>query len=242
MLSLRGAPALSEFRLEKLAQKISDIHPDILLLHTEYVHFAQLRRPLAAQRETILASLLAYGPQLSGASGDTLADATLLLVVPRPGTISPWSSKATDIAHNCGLDEIERLERGVAWYVRLPANLANSARQALESLLHDRMTETILPALEAAQQLFEHAAPRPVMTVDVLVGGRQALVNANQSLGLALAEDEIDYLHDSFTALGRNPNDIELMMFAQANSEHCRHKIFNAQLDHRRAAAGAFAV
>ena len=98
MLSLRGAPALSEFRLEKLAQKISDIHPDILLLHTEYVHFAQLRRPLAAQRETILASLLAYGPQQSGARGDSVSDATLLLVVPRPGTISPWSSKATDEA------------------------------------------------------------------------------------------------------------------------------------------------
>jgi phosphoribosylformylglycinamidine synthase len=229
MLSLRGAPALSEFRLEKLAQKISTIHHDIHLLHTEYMHFAQLRRPLAASRQKILASLLAYGPQLSAASSDPLADATLLLVVPRPGTISPWSSKATDIAHNCGLDEIERLERGVAWYVRLPANLANAARQALEALLHDRMTETVLPALEAAQQLFEYAAPRPIMTVDVLVGGRQALVAANQSLGLALAADEIDYLHDSFTGLGRNPNDIELMMFAQANSEHCRHKIFNAQ-------------
>ncbi len=228
MLSLRGAPALSEFRLEKLAQKIADINPDIQLLHTEYVHFAQLRRPLTAQRETLLASLLAYGPQRSAASSDTLADATLLLVVPRPGTISPWSSKATDIAHNCGLDEVERLERGIAWYLRLPTNLAESARQALEALVHDRMTETIFPSMEAAQQLFEHAAPRPITTVDVLVGGRQALVVANQSLGLALAADEIDYLHNSFITLGRNPSDIELMMFAQANSEHCRHKIFNA--------------
>jgi len=228
MLSLRGAPALSEFRLEKLTQKISNIHPDIQLLCTEYAHFVQLRRPLTAEREKILASLLAYGPQLSVGSTATLTTATLLLVVPRPGTISPWSSKATDIAHNCGLDEIERLERGVAWYVRLPENLAESARQALEALLHDRMTQTIVSALESAQQLFEHAAPRPVASVDVLSGGRQALVDADRSLGLALASDEIDYLLDSFTALGRNPGDIELMMFAQANSEHCRHKIFNA--------------
>ncbi len=126
MLSLRGAPALSEFRLEKLAQKICDIHPDIQLLHTEYVHFAQLQRPLKPERQKILASLLAYGPRRLAASSETPADATLLLVVPRPGTISPWSSKATDIAYNCGLDEIERLERGVAWYLRLPVNLAKS--------------------------------------------------------------------------------------------------------------------
>ncbi len=195
MLSLRGAPALSEFRLEKVAQRISSIHPDMQLLHTEYVHFARLRRPLTAERQKILASLLAYGPQLSVVSSDALTDGALLLVVPRPGTISPWSSKATDIAHNCGLDEIERLERGLAWYVRLPENLAQSARDALAALVHDRMTETVMSTLDAAQQLFEHAAPRPVTTVDVLGGGRQALVAANQALGLALAADEIDYLH-----------------------------------------------
>jgi phosphoribosylformylglycinamidine synthase len=228
MLSLRGAPALSEFRLEKLAQKISTIHPDIQLLHTEYVHFAQLLRPLTDQRQTILASLLAYGPQLPAAGIDTPADATLLLVIPRPGTISPWSSKATDIAHNCGLEEIERLERGLAWYVRLPGSLTQSAREALDTLVHDRMTETIVPAMAAAQQLFEHAEPQQMAMVDILGGGRQALLDADRSLGLALADDEIDYLLDSFNALGRNPNDIELMMFAQANSEHCRHKIFNA--------------
>ncbi len=228
MLFLRGAPALSEFRLTKLAQKMSAVHPDLQLLHTEYVHFAQLQRPLTVERQQILASLLAYGPQLTIAERVTVDDIALLLVVPRPGTISPWSSKATDIAHNCGLDEIERLERGLAWYLRMPVNLAQSAREALEALVHDRMTETILPAMEAARQLFEHAAPRPITTIDVLGGGRQALLDADRLLGLALAADEIDYLLDSFTALGRNPNDIELMMFAQANSEHCRHKIFNA--------------
>jgi len=228
MLSLRGAPALSEFRLQKLTQRIATLHPDLQLLRTEFVHFAELRRPLAAARENLLASLLAYGPQLSTAGAIMPADATLLLVIPRPGTISPWSSKATEIAHSCGLDEIERLERGVAWYLRLPEDLDAAARQALELLLHDRMTESVVPTLESAQQLFAHTAPRPLAKVDVLGGGRQALVDADRTLGLALASDEIDYLLESFTNLGRNPGDIELMMFAQANSEHCRHKIFNA--------------
>ena len=228
MLSLRGAPALSEFRLKKLAHRISEVHPDIQILRAEFVHFVQLQRPLTEQRQKILASLLTYGPLLPVAGEEALANATLFLVVPRPGTVSPWSSKATDIAYNCGLQEIERLERGLAWHFSLPAKLTASARQALEALVHDRMTETILPAMESAQQLFEHAAPRPLATVDVLSNGREALLEANRTLGLALAEDEIDYLLDSFIALGRNPSDVELMMFAQANSEHCRHKIFNA--------------
>ncbi|MBK6737405.1 MAG: phosphoribosylformylglycinamidine synthase [Haliea sp.] len=228
MLSLRGAPALSEFRLHKLAQKITALHPDIHLLHTEYVHFAQLHQPLTAGQQATLASLLAYGPRTEMGNPDTLEDATLFLVVPRPGTISPWSSKATDIAHNCGLRDVERLERGVACYVRMPANLDAAVRDAFEKLLHDRMTETILPSLESAQALFAHAAPRALSTVNVLDGGRQALEDADRNLGLALASDEFDYLLESFTALGRNPSDVELMMFAQANSEHCRHKIFNA--------------
>ena len=229
MLTLRGAPALSSFRLDKLAQKLSDIHPDIKLLHTQYVHFAELQRPLDEGSEATLARLLSYGPQLARApGGEVLAAAELLLVVPRPGTISPWSSKATDIAHNCGLDEIERLERGIAWYFSLPADLAAPQRVAVTALVHDRMTETVLGALDEAEQLFQHAAPRPMIAVDVLGGGRQALVAADRALGLALADDEIDYLVASFEELGRNPNDVELMMFAQANSEHCRHKIFNA--------------
>ena len=228
MLTLRGAPALSAFRLDKLAPKLSAIHPDIKLRHTEYVHFAQLHRPLAPERMEILASLLCYGPELHAGSVDSLAEAELLLVVPRPGTISPWSSKATDIAHNCGLQEIERLERGIAWYFSLPASLAPPQRAAVDALVHDRMTESVLGELDAAQLLFQHASPKPMATVDVLGGGREALVAADRSLGLALASDEIDYLVESFIALGRNPNDVELMMFAQANSEHCRHKIFNA--------------
>jgi hypothetical protein len=228
MLILRGAPALSQFRLEKLAQKIASIHPDARLLHTEFVHFASVRGPLSQQGQAVLARLLEYGPGSARGDRELPPDARLFLVVPRPGTISPWSSKATDIAHNCGLEDIERLERGVAWYLALPEALADHERAAVEELIHDRMTEAVLPSLDAAEGLFAHAEPAALTTVDVLGGGREALVEADGRLGLALAEDEIDYLVDSFTGLGRNPSDVELMMFAQANSEHCRHKIFNA--------------
>lgn len=235
MLTLRGAAALSAFRLDKLAQKLTAVHPDIQLLQTEYVHFCELREPLSGAREGVLESLLTYGVhglenKANPASGDSdvPVGATTLLVVPRPGTISPWSSKATDIAHNCGLQEIERIERGQAWYFRLPDALSPAARAQLESLIHDRMIESVMSTLESAQALFAHSQPRPLSCVDVLGVGREALVIADRTLGLALADDEIDYLLESFTALGRNPNDIELMMFAQANSEHCRHKIFNA--------------
>ncbi len=228
MLTLRGAPALSAFRREKLARKLSAIHPGLLLLHTEFVHFAELDRPLQGARLERLERLLQYGPAMPGDGDWQSGDVQLLLVVPRPGTISPWSSKATDIARNCGLDEVLRLERGIAYYCSMPGDMDTAARDALAALLHDRMTETVLADMAAAEQLFHHAAPVPMTSVDVLAGGRTALVEADRALGLALADDEIDYLVESFTALGRNPNDVELMMFAQANSEHCRHKIFNA--------------
>ena len=239
MLILRGASALSTFRLDKLAPKIAQVHPAIEILRTEFVHFCQLLEPLTQERQAILQSLLSYGEEtVSGegaVSGDGAPrsqshgkDASLFLVVPRPGTISPWSSKATDIAHNCGLGEIERLERGQAWYLRLPEALSEQATSDLLALLHDRMTEAVLTDLDHAEQLFVHAEPRTLESVDILAGGRSALQDANRNLGLALADDEVDYLVEAFTALGRNPHDIELMMFAQANSEHCRHKIFNA--------------
>ena len=228
MLTLRGAPALSAFRLDKLAQKFSAIHPEIQLLCPEYLHFAELLAPLEPARLEILNSLLTYGPAPAALPEDKMARAALLLVVPRPGTISPWSSKATDIAHNCGLHEIERLERGIAWYFLLPGDITGEQTVALRALVHDRMTESVFDSVDAAQQLFSHATPAPMESVNVLVGGRDALAAADSKLGLALAGDEIDYLVESFTALGRNPNDVELMMFAQANSEHCRHKIFNA--------------
>jgi len=151
-------------------------------------------------------------------------ESSRLLVVPRIGTISPWSSKATDVAHNCGLDRVRRIERGIWYTVAGPVR----GERALRAALHDRMTESVLASEAEAEQLFAHAQPRPLQTIDLLGEGRVAIETANLSLGLALAPDEIDYLAESFRTLGRNPTDVELMMFAQANSEHCRHKIFNA--------------
>ena len=228
MLTLRGSPALSAFRVAKLAQKLSEIHAGIQLLHAEFLHFAALHEPLSAQKQDVLANLLRYGPHAEPVDQEKLGTAEFFLVVPRTGTISPWSSKATDIAHNCGLTEVERLERGIGWYFSLPQDFAADARQRLLDLVHDRMTEAVFRHSDEATALFEHAPPQPLALVDVLSNGREALVTADRALGLALAEDEIDYLLESFLTLERNPTDVELMMFAQANSEHCRHKIFNA--------------
>ena len=219
MQILRGASALSAFRMDKLARKLVEIHPQLRLLNAEFVHFAQLHRPLEAERLILLQQLLTYGSE-SGHSEDISASrAQLLLVVPRPGTISPWSSKATDIVHNCSLDEVKRVERGIAFTLVMPEVLSSEQQYLIKSLLHDRMTESVLGDLEAAEHLFDEAEPAPLVQIDVLGGGKAALQRADRELGLALADDELDYLVDSFVALGRNPNDIELMMFAQANSE-----------------------
>jgi len=220
---LRGSPALSAFRINKLLDRFKALNLPVTAVYAEYVHFADLDAPLSADEHTRLARLLQYGPSLSSHN----PGGTLLLVTPRPGTISPWSSKATDIAHNCGLAQIARLERGVAWYVEADT-LTEAQWQAVAGELHDRMMESVYRDLNDAEQLFAHHTPAPVQSVDLLGQGRDALMQANVRLGLALADDEIDYLQDAFTRLGRNPNDIELYMFAQANSEHCRHKIFNA--------------
>ncbi|MDI7690577.1 phosphoribosylformylglycinamidine synthase [Cronobacter malonaticus] len=221
---LRGSPALSAFRINKLLARFKDAHLPVKTLYAEYVHFADLAAPLNAEEHARLERLLQYGPSLTGHA----PSGRLLLVTPRPGTISPWSSKATDIAHNCGLAQVKRLERGVAYYLDVDPTAGDDAWRQIAAELHDRMMESVFGALEDAAQLFAHHDPAPVQSVDLLGQGRQALADANVRLGLALAEDEIDYLHDAFTRLGRNPNDIELYMFAQANSEHCRHKIFNA--------------
>ena len=172
MLILRGAPVLSDFRLDKLAQKLALIHPDIQLLHTEYVHFADLQSDLSVAQREVLESLLEYGPGFAGGNAADLDSAALRLVVPRPGTISPWSSKATDIAHNCGLAPVLRLERGVAWYFRLPI-LSDAQHAAVDELVHDRMTEAVFDSLEQPGELFQHAEPAPLGEVDVLGGGRQ---------------------------------------------------------------------
>ncbi|KOC88245.1 phosphoribosylformylglycinamidine synthase [Winslowiella iniecta] len=220
---LRGSPALSAFRINKLLTRFQDAHLPVSDIYAEYVHFADVSAPLNADEKSRLQRLLKYGPSLA----EHTPEGRLLLVTPRPGTISPWSSKATDIAHNCDLPQVLRLERGLAFYIQAP-KLTEAQWSQLAGLLHDRMMETVFVELEQAQQLFAHHQPQPLQSVDVLGEGRNALVQANQKLGLALADDEIDYLQAAFEKLGRNPNDIELYMFAQANSEHCRHKIFNA--------------
>ncbi|MFC6632453.1 phosphoribosylformylglycinamidine synthase [Microbulbifer taiwanensis] len=222
MLVLRGAPALSKFRHQKLLNQLRALQPAIGDIYAEYVHFADAPK-LNKKEQALLERLLQYGPT----EEKHRPEGEFLLVVPRPGTISPWSSKATDIAHNAGLTQIHRLERGIAYYVA-GVELTQAERQALASQLHDRMVEAVFSDFDEAEQLFVEEKPRQLTAVNVLDGGREALADANVTLGLALAEDEIDYLLTSFQELERNPTDVELMMFAQANSEHCRHKIFNA--------------
>jgi phosphoribosylformylglycinamidine synthase len=232
MLILRGSPALSSFRLQKLqAALVADGLP-VRALAAEFVHLAETTAPLSPAEHSVLSRLLTYGPRRTSVPVAGL----LQIVAPRPGTISPWSSKATDIARLCGLPTVQRLERVIAYTVELdvppvafPLSPLDPAQlKTLRAKLHDRMTESVFGDLDACAALFRHEQPRPMNSIPVLAAGRSALVTANQYLGLALADDEIDYLVTAFTTLGRDPHDIELMMFAQANSEHCRHKIFNA--------------
>ncbi|MDD5329701.1 MAG: phosphoribosylformylglycinamidine synthase [Sulfuricella sp.] len=226
MLKLRGGNALSSFRLDKLMQGLRDAAPAVSHVHAEYWHFAAVRRELEASERAVLEQILTYGP----ASMVEEPQGELFLVVPRIGTISPWSSKASDIASHCGLEAVERLERGVAFYVqkRDGAPLAAEEKSALLPLIHDRMTEAVLADFDSADKLFRHFEPAPFASVDILGQGQSALEAANREMGLALSPDEIEYLVANFSRVGRNPTDVELMMFAQANSEHCRHKIFNA--------------
>ena len=223
ILFLRGTAAFSAFRFQGLQQRIAAAVPGATLAAAEYWHVAKLKGALDAAARAQLAALLEEAP---AAASDTAG--TLFFVTPRIGTISPWSSKATDIALNCGLSAVERIERGIAFHVVLPV-ADDAARAAVAALLHDRMTETVLGDFAEAGELFRHFSPKPLASVDLLSGGRAALVEANVKLGLALSDDEIDYLIEIFVNRAqRNPTDVELMMFAQANSEHCRHKIFNA--------------
>lgn len=226
MLILPGAAAFSPFRLERLLATLRTSVSGVTIrsIGARYIHFVDLERPLGASERAVLDRLLEYGPRRAAVSerGD------LLLVVPRLGTQSPWSSKATDIAHNAGLSSVRRVERGIAYYLDGSRSLEANDRIAAGAVLHDRMVETVLSHLDDAATLFQQGDPRPLLTIDVLGGGRAELARANTVQGFALAPDEIDYLCEAFTAIGRNPTDVELMMFAQANSEHCRHKIFNA--------------
>jgi phosphoribosylformylglycinamidine synthase len=223
LLFLRGAAAFSSFRLQGLQQRLVPVAADAHIISAEYWHFVASHEPPTAGERRQLAALLEERPADDAPPGD------LLLVTPRIGTISPWSSKATDIAHNSGLQWVERIERGIAYRLASRQHARTSAERAvIAALLHDRMLETVLTGFAQAGELFRHFAPQPLRSVDLLAGGRAALVEANGLLGLALSEDEVDYLVDLFCRAQRNPTDVELMMFAQANSEHCRHKIFNA--------------
>ncbi|MFP6664127.1 MAG: phosphoribosylformylglycinamidine synthase [Deltaproteobacteria bacterium] len=223
MLVLRGSKAFSPARFARRAEALAAAVPGAVLEEARFVHFVLVAGQLEAHEGDVLDALLRYGPQRDEASASPKG--TLFLVVPRPGTISPWSSKATDIAGICGLAKVRRIERGIAFSVE---GIAQGQAAAVGALLHDRMTEAVLARVKDAERLFEQSPPAQVRDIPLLEAGRTALEAANAELGLALAEDEIDYLATSFQGLGRNPTDVELMMFAQANSEHCRHKIFNA--------------
>ena len=218
ILTLRGGAARSEFRISKLLATLQGAGVPVTGLVAEYRYFIELNAPLAEADHAFLCELLHAQPHTPAKKA--------LLVTPRIGTVSPWSSKATDIARNCGLTAVSRIEHGVVWTLEGRPGKKDQAR--LIASLHDRMTESVLDDEREAARLFSHQAPRKLESVDILKGGKAALIKANLSLGLALSEDEIQYLVANFEKVKRNPTDVELMMFAQANSEHCRHKIFNA--------------
>jgi phosphoribosylformylglycinamidine synthase len=221
MLSLLGPDALTAARLAKVHHAVRAKNPQVRALHAQFLHLVDLEEALTNDERRKLEALLAYGPRETGRDEDTTLDSGGRFVVPRFGTISPWSSKATDILHACGLSRVRRIERGVAWTIG--GGVADEA--ALRAAICDRMTETVVLEVTEAEKLFGRLPPRPLSTV-----GRDAasLRRANETMGLALAPDEIEYLERAFASLERDPTDVELMMFAQANSEHCRHKIFNA--------------
>jgi phosphoribosylformylglycinamidine synthase len=227
--TFEGASALSDFRIAQVLPRLAEISPQIVGIAARFVHLVATASPLADAQKQTLSALLTYGEPYAGPT-----DGPVIVVSPRMGTVSPWASKATDIAHNCGF-ELRRVERLTEYRLVMKSGLLGTAKLSAEQLgqvaavLHDRMTESAMPSRDEAAALFTALEPAPMAHVDVLSGGRAALVDANKAWGLALAEDEIDYLVTAFTGLKRNPTDVELMMFAQANSEHCRHKIFNAE-------------
>ena len=225
MFTLMATSALSDFRAARLLKRIREIAPAAQGVSARFVHFVHAQRPLTDDESARLQALLHYGAD----GADVKADATFM-VIPRLGTICPWASKATDIAHNCGLDVILRIERGTLYNVDFASNTPEAeVLTRVAGVLHDRMTESVVDADVKAEKIFLELPGKPMVTVDLLKNGRQALADANLTMGLAMSEDEIDYLTDAFTKANRNPTDVELMMFAQANSEHCRHKIFNAK-------------
>ena len=228
---LRGKTALSEFRINKLLAALQQKVPDIQHLDCQFIHFIHSRNQLNSNEIKQLNTILLVSEQDS-TSPETNTSSSFILVTPRSGTISPWSSKATDILHNCGMDNILRIERGISWTVSGDSEINQTNIDLIKPLLHDRMTESVMDDINQAEVLFQTSDAAPLKTIELLTPenedlGREALEKANIEMGLALSVSEIDYLLDNFKDIGRNPTDVELMMFAQANSEHCRHKIFN---------------
>ena len=221
-LQLPGPMAETAFRLQRLSGQLAAQCPAVRGVAVRYVHFVHTERDLSDAERAILDALLSYGSGAEFASG-----AGQFIVVPRLGTISPWASKATDIARICGLP-VRRLERGRLYSLDLAATVSPAELQLLWPLVHDRMTESVLSDPAAEASLFAEHAPRPLRHINLLRDGSKALAEANDEFGLALSNDEIQYLAKQFQTLQRDPTDVELMMFAQANSEHCRHKVFNA--------------
>ena len=237
MLILPGSNALSAFRSQRLLSQLQAVAPAITAIQGRFYNLIDNSAPLSTDDTNRLDAMLTYGEPFKAAGADGATEE--FFVIPRLGTISPWASKATDIAHNCGMAQIHRIERGIAYVVHLKGGLlgtgigahkklSDAETEAVAGLLHDRMTETVLRHADDASNLFRELQAKPLETVDVIGAGKHALEKANTDLGLAMSDDDIDYLLDAFTRAERNPTDVELMMFAQANSEHCRHKIFNA--------------
>ena len=233
MFSLFGAPALSKFRLDQLLRVLRTEEPRVRGLTARWMHFVDAFRTLDARELQVLEKLLTYGARdsdLGAASvGGHRSDSHCILVTPRLGTESPWSSKATDIVHVCGLDAVTRVERGTLYSIESEGPLEIADLKKLAQYMHDRMIESVWLDTVEPVGLFHAAPPRDLRRVALGADGHEALARANRDWGLALSADEIDYLVQAFGKLGRDPTDVELMMFAQANSEHCRHKIFNAK-------------
>jgi phosphoribosylformylglycinamidine synthase len=227
MMIFLGQIALSDFRLQKLQTALHEHIPQLEIQAPQYCYFVTSSESLSAEELQRLQDILQTHTVITPADNARKPEHTQnLTVVPRLGTLSPWASKTLDILHTCDLTKITRIERGIHYTLTWPRTTENVA--TIKNILHDRMTESVLENLNDADILFQAIAPAPLTTIDVLKNGAAALEHANKALGLALNSDEIDYLITAFQKLKRNPTDVELMMFAQANSEHCRHKIFNA--------------
>ena len=225
LTTVSGGNALSPFRAAALLRRLQAAIPAMTAVSARYVHHVASDAALDGATSETVTRLLTYGPPAGPVA--TGASTATVVVAPRLGTLSPWASKATDIAHSCGV-AVHRVERVVEYTLASSEPLSESAWGACADLLHDRMTESAFATVEESIHLFDERDAEPMAHVDVIGRGREAIEEANVAFGLALSDDEIDYLVTAFTGLERNPTDVELMMFAQANSEHCRHKIFNA--------------